>query len=208
MQMVSHTEYRFAENGQIIARLVDYQGAPVSVLNCSATILYPDKTVFADNELMSSSVNISGDHFYGFTTPEGPEGVYEYQATCYYLQGMQTKSQSVTNSFHLSSAFNQVLGNLSGITSGFSVVSSELQVVNTTVNNIYDAMLVVNSTTQNTYTYLTGTLASNVDQILGELGIINATVNRIEVQTTAINTTTAQILDNQQNAVVMSVFSG
>jgi hypothetical protein len=55
---------------------------------------------------------------------------------------------------------------------------------------------------------MTGTLASNVNGILSSLGIINATVNRIEVSTTQINNTVATILTNQQDQVVMSVFSG
>ena len=102
MKMISHTEYRYGEPGQIIARLVNYQGDPVAVNNCTVDILYPDKTFFVQDALMTDSVNISGDHYYGFTTPSGPEGVYEYQATCNYNP---SKSTSVTNSFHLSNAF-------------------------------------------------------------------------------------------------------
>ena len=115
MQMISHTEYRYGEDGQIIARLVDFQGAAVTVDNCTASILYPDKTFFADAELMNDTGNIAGDHYYEFTTPTGPEGVYEYQATCYYTVGSNSRNKSVTNSFHLSSGFNNVLSNLTQI---------------------------------------------------------------------------------------------
>jgi len=343
MVMVSHTEYRYAEAGQIVARLVDFQGAPVAVLNCSASILYPDKTFFVQNALMSSTGNISGDHYYGFTTPSGPEGVYEYQATCFYLQGANTRNTSVTNSFHLSSAFTDVLANqvqinttvnniqsgligmnstlngvaadllsinaslstqITGVTdqitsvydnltaqvnanttqildqlnanttavlaaisginvtvnltpvldaiqtnttylaglittlesnmganftytnglittlesnmaANFTVVTNTqaaqtvtLGDINSTVNSMSSVLSYVNVTTYDTYQYVTGTLASNVNSILADLGVINATVNRIETVTNVVNVTTQAILENQENAVQMTVFSG
>ena len=350
MLMVSHTEYRYSEAGQVVARLVDFQGAPVTVVNCSATILYPDKTAFVQDALMSNTTAISGDHYYNFTTPAGPEGVYEYQATCYYYQGAVLKSQSVTNSFHLSSAFTQVLANqvqinatvnsinttvnsiqtglidmnttlngvatnlssintslstqITGVTdqitsvydnltaqvnanttqvldqlnanttqilaaisgmnvtvnltpvldaiqanttylaglittleselganftytnglittlesniaSNFTVVTNTLSAMNVTLENVSGTVNymsgvldTVNTTTGNIYTYLTTTLVDKVDQVLADLGVINATVNRIETVTTNINSTTTTILENQQNAVQMSVFSG
>lgn len=350
MLMVSHTEYRYSEPGQIVARLVDFQGAPVTIVNCTATILYPDKTSFVSGALMQNTTAISGDHYYNFTTPAGPEGVYEYQATCYYYQGAVLKSQSVTNSFHLSSAFTNVLANqaqinstvnginttvnsiqaglvgmnttlngvaanlssinaslssqITGVTgqitsvydnltaqvnanttqvldqmnantsqilaaivsanvtvnltpvlnaiqanttylaglittleselganftytnglittldsnmaSNFTVVTSTLSALNVTLENVsdtVDAMSIVldtvDTTTGNIYTYMTTTLVDKVDQALADLGVINATVNRIETVTTNINSTTTTILENQQNAVQMSVYSG
>lgn len=199
MQMVSHTEYRFSEPGQIVARLVDYQGSAITVDNCTATILYPDKSIFVNEALMSESTNITGDHYYQFTTPSGPEGVYEYQATCTWNGGART--QSVTNSFHLSSAFNSVLGNL-------SVIVSNQEAINTTLQDMSAVLDAVNVTTVNTYDYLTGTLANNVQQILDDLGIMNATLNRVEANTLEINATTQQILQNQQDEVYMTTFSG
>ena len=316
MKMVSNTEYRYGEPGQIIARLVDYQGDPVVVTNCTATILYPNKSFHTNAALMTASGNISGDHYYSFTTPNGPEGTYEYQATCYY--GV-SKSASVTNSFHLSSALGSIMANqtaqneqLAAIQGNVTAVKNELDQVaanlsavnaslsgqitslsnqlntntttvleaitsvNGTVTNIYNtltngsfnvdvnltpvlnaisnlnnsmaanftytnslvttlqsnmfanfsvvvgnqviildnqatafaALQEVNTTTQNLYTYVTTTLVGKVDQVLTDLGVVNATVNRIETITTNINSTTATILQNQQDAVQMSVFSG
>jgi hypothetical protein len=305
MFMVSHTEYRYSEPGQIIARLVDFQGNPVVVNNCTATILYPDKTFFVNSALMTATGNISGDYYYAFTTPAGPEGTYEYQATCTYAAG--TKTASVTNSFHLSSAFTSVLGNLTFIESeidlvqgnltelssqvsavnaslagqitdlssqlnanttqiltaisevngslyqaiqninvsvnltpvldaisaldtamagnftytnslitavnestqtSFGMVFSDLGQINTTANNIYSLLETVNQTTSDTYTYMTTTLSLKVDDALAALGVINATVNRIETTTSQINATTNTILQNQEDAVQMTVFSG
>jgi len=345
MAMVSHTEYRYSEAGQIIARITDFQGIPVAVNNCTATILYPNKTTYLGPSLMTAG-GISGDFYYNFTTPAGPEGVYEYQAICYYNPN---KNASVTNSFHLSSAFSSVLGNLTALTNGqaailanisavqgnltalssqlaavnvslagniagvaaqvgnlsanmasnftytnsliegvnastqasftdlnaalagnfseiqanvtqilaaineseatnltpvldaiaalnlsmstyfsdlnaalagnfselntamagnFSLVMEGLTQVNTTVNGMTAALAEINATTQSTYTYVTGTLATNVNNILTDLGVINATVNRIETTTNAINTTANTILQNQQDAVNIQVFSG
>lgn len=318
LKMVSHTEYRYGEQGQIIARLVDFQGNAVVVTSCNATILYPDKSYFANMAGMTASGNITGDHYYSFTTPTGPEGVYEYQATCFYMQGMQVRNQSVTNSFHLSGAFNAILNNqtvqnqylegiqgnltlvqqaiqnvsdeladvnasLSGeigalsnqlnvnvtmlynqadanyvalqsqinanvtqilaefdtitvsvnltpvldaidalelsmagnftalsnqINNNFTTTFSYLDAVNITSSNIYSVLLDVNDTTTNTYQYVTGTLTTNVNSILSQLGVINATVNRIETTTNTINATVSTILENQENQVYMSVFSG
>jgi hypothetical protein len=226
MAMVSHTEYAFSAPGQIITRLVNSQGSPVVVDNCTATILYPDKTFFVNAALMTSSVNISGDHYYAFTTPAGPEGTYEYQATCYYGAN---KNASVTNSFHLTPNFNSILGNLSEIKSNLSTVTSTIEgfdvlltEINATVYEVNDNVLslnttvagmssmldVINATTTNTYTYLTTTLVGKVDTVLADLGVINATVNRIETTTTQINTTVNTILTNQQDEVRMDVFSG
>jgi len=303
MAMVSHTEYAYNASGQIIARLVDFKGDPVSVTNCTATILYPGKTSFVSAALMTAS-NIPGDHYYNFTTPAGPEGTYEYQAVCYYAPN---KNASVTNSFHLTPNFNNVLSNLSYIESqlgsvqgnltalssqltavnaslaadiaslssqlnanttqiltaisdvnstlyqaimnitpqvnitpildaitaldaamagnftytsslitstnastqaSFTVVNDKLDAMNTTLNANNAYLVLINATTTNTYDYVTGTLAANVGDILTQLGVMNATVNRIETNTVNINTTVSTILQNQEDAVQMSVFSG
>jgi hypothetical protein len=342
--MVSHTEYAYSAPGQIIARITDFQGIPVAVNNCTTMILYPNKTSFVSSGLMTAST-IAGDYYYNFTTPVGPEGTYEYQATCFYNPG---KNASVTNSFHLTGNFNAILGNLTSINSSlgaiqgnltalssqlnanistvlsslsnvnsslyqhitdvntsvtslsaavggnfsvlntvlaanftqlqanvtqilagfnnitvnvnltpvldaiasvnstivglqssmaanftytnslitsmnasmeanfasvqtnFSTVLSFLSTINATVSaqNYTAALAEINSTTQSTYTYLTTTLVNKIDDALTQLGIMNATLNRIETTTLSINSTTNQILQNQQDAVNMQVFSG
>jgi hypothetical protein len=381
MYMISHTEYRYGEMGQIIVRLVDFQGDPIVVDNCTASILYPDKSFFAQDALMLDSENITGDHYYNFTTPNGPEGVYEYQATCNYAP---SKTKTATNSFHLSSAFNTTIADLeiaiadlteinstvvafrTEVQANFSQVQSVLSIINgtaeeiqytveqanatinginsnlndfitnttlalatidantvainNTVNAIYadlatlnttmivrfdaiDAYMsanftqvfsnisdlrqlvydintsiidaanainlslsgyiadlsaqldavnlslstqisdlstkvdnvnlsisssiadfrqevqvnfsqawvwfdLINTTTISTYDYMTGTLADNIDSVLTTIGVINATVNRIEEKTDVINTTTKQILQNQEDEVFISTYSG
>jgi hypothetical protein len=262
---------------------------------------------------MTATGTISADYYYNFTTPVGPEGTYEYQATCFYGVG---KNASITNSFHLTPGVNNVLGNLSLVLSNqasiqgnitalsdqlnanTSTILSELSNVNsslyqhitdlnvsinmvssslegnftglhsalagnfsqvqsnfsqvllainsinmtgtnvsvdfTSVLSAIDALNVsaqqsftnidvalagnftqidnslseINTTTQNTYVYMTTTLASNVNSVLSNLGIMNETLNRIETVSGQINATTNAILQNQQDAVVMQVYSG
>jgi len=350
INMVSHTEYRYSEPGQIIVRIVNFQGDPISVTNCTASILYPNKTYFAQDQLMAAST-ISGDHYYNFTTPVGPEGVYEYQAVCNYPPG---KVATATNSFHLSSALSTIISDLTAIngtivdfqsqvqsnvtqildaiesvnvtaevgeltitigqinvtvndmqtnlnefivnvTGDLVDIDTNIEEINVTTNNIYNDLVTlnttmitqfgdittilsgnfsdilsnltdlraliinmntslfvelnsihtdllsintsiinkidainlsittdisnfqqevqanfsvvnnwldfINSTTVSTYDYVTGTLATNVNNVLTTLGVINATVNRIE-------TNVSQILQNQEDEVYINTFSG
>lgn len=198
LYMVSHTEYRFSEPGQIIARLVDFQGNPVVVNNCTATILYPDKTFFVNEQLMTESGNISGDHYYAFTTPNGPEGVYEYQATCTYAAG--SKTASVTNSFHLSSAFNQVLGNLTSIQSDLQSINNTLVTeisnlnnsLQTTETNILNELGSVNSSLYTQMSNVNSSLTSYINQTFSDLngsfsGDIQNVLNDIDNLQTNIN---------------------
>jgi len=147
MQMVSHTEYAFSAPGQIIARIVDFQGSPVAVTSCNATILYPNKTVFVNQAGMTAVSPITGDYYYAFTTPAGPEGTYEYQATCYYNP---SKNASVTNSFHLTPNANQILANLSLVVGNMTAMQGNLtalsEQLNANVSTIISSLQNVNST--------------------------------------------------------------
>jgi methyl-accepting chemotaxis protein len=66
----------------------------------------------------------------------------------------------------------------------------------------------INQTAHSTYDYMTGTLAGNINSVLGALGVINATANRIEQNTVTINSTVSSIKQNQEEQVHMSVYSG
>ena len=129
MYMVSHSEYWSGEEGQIITRLLNYQGQAI-VATCEVNILYPNKTYFAVNQSMTFSVD---SYYYSFTTPD-TEGVYEYKATCTYAGG--SKTRSVMNSFHLSPALNFIqisYDNLSQQIADLSNLSS-VNFQNTTFN--------------------------------------------------------------------------
>lgn len=170
LYMVSHTEYRFSEPGQIVARLVDFQGNPVVVNNCTATILYPDKSIFVNAALMTESANISGDHYYSFTTPAGPEGVYEYQAECTYAAG--AKTASVTNSFHLSSAFTSVLGNLTSVQNDLLNIANNLSAVNASLSAEITSVA-------GQITTLSSDVGTNFTEVFNRLTEINTTVAAI-----------------------------
>jgi hypothetical protein len=175
--MVSHTEYRYSEPGQIIARLVDFQGNPVTVNNCTATILYPDKTFFVQGDLMTESGNISGDHYYGFTTPAGPEGVYEYQATCTYAAG--AKTASVTNSFHLSSAFTSLFGNITSIQGDLTNVLNNLTDISNDLSSINASLSVSIDGVSLQVSNLSQQLNDNTTTILNAIDNVNSTITEI-----------------------------
>jgi len=177
MVMISHTEYRFSEPGQIISRLVDFQGNPVVVQNCTATILYPDKSIFVNAALMTASTNITGDHYYQFTTPAGPEGVYEYQSTCTYAAG--SKTASVTNSFHLSSAFSNVLGNLTSMTAQLTSIEGNISVMQTDITNIANNLSSINASLSQDMVDLSNQLNSNTSTILAEFTTIQANFTHV-----------------------------
>lgn len=98
--MLSHSEYWTGEEGQILARLLDYQGTPITDANCTVDVLYPDRSYFLQDAQAIYNVE---SYSYNFTTP-AIEGVYEYKVNCVYQNG--AKERSTMNSFHVSPALN------------------------------------------------------------------------------------------------------
>ena len=62
LQWVSHTEYWREDYASTIVRLSDYKGTPLMADECRVTILYPDKTIFIDNQPLSQST-IAGNWY-------------------------------------------------------------------------------------------------------------------------------------------------
>jgi hypothetical protein len=311
--MVSHSEYFLGEQyGQVIARLYDYQGSPITVTNCTVDIWYPDKTPFVSDALTTDTLQTTtGTHYYQFTVPN-IQGVYQYMATCNYAPNKQA---SVASTFHVTPTYNvvQVINqtvaqfsgqellhyndvqvNLSSIRSDIAVVNdgvntvilnlsaidddtnyiranmvtattydnnfsqiidnqgiiiaqgnniannltaieafcsdvvtsgsqlclwvdeirSKIADVNTTVLGYTGILSEINATTYSTYDYMTGTLATNVNNLGISIGNIASDVStilgitqRTEANTIEINATTNTILTNQQNQVYMEVTS-
>jgi hypothetical protein len=102
--MVSHSLYKSGEQGQIITRLLNFRGEPISANYCRAYISYPNKTMFVDGSLMTSNI-VQGTYYYEFTTPD-ITGVYEYQALCNY--GSPDKNRTAMSSFQVSPALNLI----------------------------------------------------------------------------------------------------
>jgi uncharacterized protein YoxC len=278
--MASHSEYFSGETGQVIARLLDYQGSPITVQNCTVDIYYPDKTLFVANGVTNDSLQTTtGSHFYNFVVPS-TEGVYQYIATCHYSPN---KVSTVASSFHVSPALNlikvlnsteaqifanteiiktnltsisadtnyiranmltdlafsnnmsvvisnqntiiekegQILTNITAVqqfcdspeTIGSSLclytteIRDKVTDINTTLQsfvNSQNAILnEINQTTHSTYDYMTGTLATNINNIFGvvqdnynTLVIINGTVTTMNSNINTININTQSILTN------------
>jgi len=296
--MVSHSEYWSGEEGQIIARLYNWQGDPIDVDNCTVDIYYPDKTSFISGGLTDDSLELTtATHYYNFTVPD-VEGVYLYMVTCNYPPN---KVRSISSTFHVSPALNEIkvvnqsivdltaqeLSHFNTVQLNFSFVNGELVFIKddlttikvnltdihddtnyirdnmltetlftsniTTVlnnqniiitkegdilNNItviqqfcdsaetsgsslclwvdeirnkvndinltmfnYNSYLIdINQTTYSTYDYMTGTLATNINNIF-------ETTQRIETNTIQINNTVNTIKQNQEDMVYMEVTS-
>lgn len=87
--------------------------------------------------------------------------------------------------------------------------------IETDVNYISDVQLqVINQTTQNTYNYVTGTLATNINNIYTTLlGVqttvneINSTVNRIDTNVLDVKTNLTTVISNQEEVVYFDVTS-
>jgi len=103
INFVSGTEYISDEAGQVIVRVSDSLGRPIDQMNCTATILYPNKTYFMyQGEMIPSSV--SGNYYKSFVTPY-TVGVYEETVFCNKLGG---RDYIISSSFHVSLALNIV----------------------------------------------------------------------------------------------------
>lgn len=106
IKMVSGTEYISGEYGQVIVRLSDRFGNPLENANCTAVILYPDKTYFLTDVPLQQST-IKGNYYAEFMTPSNT-GIYEETITCFVLSGRGTAALVTSSSFHVSVALNYV----------------------------------------------------------------------------------------------------
>ena len=198
--MVSHTEYMSGETGQIISRLVNWQGNPIDA-TCKATIKYPDKTAFITNQTMTEST-VAGDFYINFTTPN-IEGVYEYQSVCNYTIGSTPRESRATNSFHLSPALNiiKVINTTTLEINGTTYdILNDVRAINTTRTAFLEAMnlsvdtdlqtIIDNLNAQN-YTDELTTLLNN--QLAINLSI-DSDLTQIYTDMLSINTSTAEDL--------------
>ncbi len=102
LSMVSGTEYISGEEGQVIIRLQDSAGNPLSNANCKVSLLYPDKSFFLLEQQMNPT-SVPGNYYTAFITPSN-EGVYEEHIKC----NVGTKVLFVSSSFHVSTGLNLV----------------------------------------------------------------------------------------------------
>jgi hypothetical protein len=124
LQMVSGTEYISGEDGQLIVRLIDNVGDPISGASCRAAILYPDKTVFTTGQIMIESTE-AGNYYYMFTPPS-TTGIYEYTLRCTFVRNGRVANSIISHSFHVSPALVAMIQQLNETRDQLEATRSEL----------------------------------------------------------------------------------
>lgn len=196
MNMVSHTEYWSGETGMIAVRLVDSQGNPISVTNCTASILDPSNNYIIDTALMSSST-FPGNFYYNFTVP-ATEGVYQYSSTCNWAPN---KQQTASSSFHVSPALNlEKVINTSINTNNALLVNLTSQTLNIYNDTQYIRSNMLTEATFNTSITNTNaqftTLQNNVSQLMQYCSNPQTSTSTLCAYLQNINTTIAGTITN------------
>jgi hypothetical protein len=124
IQMVSGTEYISGEDGQLIVRLIDNIGEPISGASCRAAILYPDKTIFITGQLMTESTE-AGNYYYMFIPPS-TTGIYEYTLRCTFVRNGRVANSIISHSFHVSPALVAMIQQLNETREQLESTRSEL----------------------------------------------------------------------------------
>lgn len=130
IEFVSHTEYWREDFATTIVRVSDYRGSSLDVDGCGVTILYPNKTIYVNNQSMSKS-NIDGNWYRYDDLSNQPLGTYEQEVSCYYDDGVLISSQS----FHLNPALEAI-----------NVLNQDLAQINLTLSNVTVELFGVNHT--------------------------------------------------------------
>ena len=129
LQWVSHTEYWNNDDASSIIRLADYKGNAYSVDSCVVTILYPDKSVFVSEGVMSES-NIDGNWYRTDSLIVAPLGTYEQEVVC--VKGQQTVKSS--QSFHLNPALEEV----NTVSQNLNLLNDSLFVFDVEINGVLE----------------------------------------------------------------------
>lgn len=107
IKMVSGTEYISGEYGQVIVRVADKSGNGIEGANCTASVLYPDKSYFLMDYQMQTSSQ-PGNYYGQFMTPT-INGIYEETITCNYTNRGKADMLKISSSFHVSPALNFIV---------------------------------------------------------------------------------------------------
>jgi hypothetical protein len=210
VQWVSHTEYWSGDHGSTIVRLADYRGRPYSVDECRVTILYPDKTIFIDDQPMSES-GIAGNWFRTDLLPP-VLGTYEQEVTCTYGQGGEIKT---SQSFHL----NPALEHIKTLDAQNVALSTDLSNVNLTlVGEVVTAKTELTTSLSTTETTLSDLMTSIEADLAAQLTAAEVNLSadlssvdaeilaRIEASDTAI-TARVDLAETNLDTLVDSVYA-
>lgn len=213
LQWVSHTEYWREDYGSSIVRLSDYKGNPYPIDECRVTILYPDKTVFVDDQPMAPS-NIAGNWYRTDYLGNAPLGTYEQEVTCTRGATVVKSSQS----FHLNPALEQV----SVLTEKTDNLDLKLADVNVTVTGqlastgetISTNITNMNTSLNDLLNNVNGSLSSQLQQGVSTLqtdltnvnvsvtGTVTSTGQEIQTSLTNVNTNLSNLLTNVNNGLL------
>ncbi len=171
IRMVSGTEYISGEQGQIITRLSDRFGNPVTGAACNATVIYPDKTYFlVDQPLVPSS--IPGNYYTSFTTPS-TTGLYEEDIRCTAAPFGATQQFRISSSFHVSLALN-IIEQIAQNQTSFQ--NQLLTQFNQTRNEINDSINLQVAAIRSDLASTNSSLASRIATVDAKVNSTNATL--------------------------------
>jgi hypothetical protein len=184
----SATTYFPDETGQFIVRIENAYSQPIPA-NCTAIILYPDKTAFINGTPMV--ITPTQNYYINFTIPN-VLGIYETEAVC----DVQV-TPVFFNTLYQTGSFKVELPmqvNLTNITNQLSEINNSIFILNNTVNQIYSLNQEINVTV--TQTNLT------VNDINSTVNYINYSINNFN--TTIVANITGNITGNLSQAVSLA----
>jgi F0F1-type ATP synthase membrane subunit b/b' len=197
VRWVSHTEYwsssgpGSSELASTIIRVTDYRGDPFTVDNCQATVLYPDKSVYVNNQSMSQS-GVAGNWYRTDSVPD-IEGTYEQQVTCNYGSGKTIKT---SNSFHVNPALNF----LKNVSADLLSTSAKLSNVNISITGtVENAQASINTNIDTAETNLDNLMDSINESLSNQL---TTAEGNLDTQLTDVSATIrANIADTNESLI-------
>jgi hypothetical protein len=174
VDIVSRTEYYANETGQVIVRVSDGLGNPLTA-SCNASIVFPNKTYWIIDTSLSSS-SITGNYYKEVTIPD-VLGVYEYYFVCNVT--FSGKSQIVKKSatFHVSIAYQK-----------FQEIIDKLNALNDTLVQMNNTIIQMNQTIMNEINNLKNNMTLNFNY-----------TNELILNISANNTNSTQDILNELN---------
>jgi len=180
---VSHTEYWLDDTANIIVRLTNYLGQPITGATCNASLIYQDgsDTYKFQNQPMSASV-LNGNYYYNFTLDSGTYqlGVYTKQVDCY----VGLKNRTITTTFHV----NPALEYLKTLGSYSANLTADVSEINQTTYNIYDDTQYIrtNLVTATNFETWKNNATNRFDNLDGNITIIENFCSNSETNSSAL----------------------
>ena len=187
--MVSGTEYISGEYGQIIIRTTDRFGNPTASSNCTATVLYPDKTYFVLDAPMTES-SVSGNYYRMFVTPS-ITGIYEETIVCEIISSGKASILTISSSFHVSVALNIIseisknqslyqaalINRLSSLEADITQLSDKVNSmennISTTMNNNHEDLVSRTESVKNSIDSTNATLKKKFSDFYGDMSNVS-----------------------------------